>query len=97
MTDLPDLERARREAIAHHNAGVKRATLVEYRCRLRKKCLLLRVWQTPSGPQFYAQTKHAEAFQKMTHGYINVRGEERNRAGIPRFGIPDIWCLAFGA
>jgi hypothetical protein len=94
--DLPALERLRREAIRHHEqlratGLMKRVELAEYRCR--KGCLLLRVWQTPNGPEFYADTKHAVAFHTMAHGYIDVRGEGRNHAsGPPRFGIPDIWA-----
>lgn len=41
------------EALAHHRAGVKGALLVEYRCRT-KGCLLLHVWQTPKGLEFFA-------------------------------------------
>jgi hypothetical protein len=33
--------------------AVKDSLLVEYRCRA-KGCVLLRVWQTPPGPQFIA-------------------------------------------
>lgn len=95
MTDLPTLEHARREAIRHHDSlratgMMKRVELAEYRCR--KGCLLLLMWQAPTGREFYAHTKHAAAFHTLTRGYIDVRGQERNEAGIPRFGIPDIWA-----
>jgi hypothetical protein len=42
-----------REVLAHYEAGVKGALLVEYRCRQRR-CPLLHVWQTPNGPEFFA-------------------------------------------
>jgi hypothetical protein len=54
MTDpLESANNTRREVIAHHEAGVRGVLLVEYRCRA-KGCLLLRVWQTPNGPEFLA-------------------------------------------
>ncbi|WP_041180491.1 hypothetical protein [Mycobacterium canetti] len=87
--DLPSLERIRRETIAHHDAGVKRAALAEYRCRTRK-CLLLRVWQTPNGPEFYGRTKHAKAFHTLMHGYIDVRGNDHSRASLNY--IPSVEC-----
>jgi hypothetical protein len=95
MNDLPDLERVRRDAITHHEAllaadMMNKVALAEYRCQMG--CSLLRVWQTPSGPEFYAQTKHAEPLHTLTGGYIDVRGKDRNRAGLPLFGIPDVWA-----
>ncbi|WP_370499772.1 hypothetical protein NWT09_22170 [Mycolicibacterium sp. jd] len=41
------------EAVAHYRAGVKDSMLAEYRCRV-KGCLLLRVWNSPNGPEFFA-------------------------------------------
>lgn len=41
------------DAIAHHQAGVKDVLVAEYRCRT-KGCLLLHVWQSPNGLEFYA-------------------------------------------
>lgn len=41
------------EAVAHYQAGVKDSLLAEYRCRA-KGCLLLRIWQSPNGPEFFA-------------------------------------------
>lgn len=46
-------EQAWREAVAHYKAGVKDSLLAEYRCR-KKGCLLLHVWQSPNGPEFFA-------------------------------------------
>lgn len=86
LSALTDLETRRREAITHHKAGVKRAALIEYRCRLRKKCLLLRVWQTPSGLEFYAPCRHTSGLYLSFQSLIDVRGDSR------RFGIPDVWA-----
>ena len=47
------LEQVWREAVAHHEIGIPGALLTEYRCK-RRGCLLLRVWQTPKGPEFFA-------------------------------------------
>jgi hypothetical protein len=47
------LEQEWREAVARHQVGVKNVMLAEYRCR-KKGCLMLRIWQTPNGPEFFA-------------------------------------------
>jgi hypothetical protein len=36
---------------------VKSSLLLEYRCRARG-CVLLRVWQTPNGPEFITPRRH---------------------------------------
>lgn len=46
-------EQSWRDAVAHYKAGVKGALLAEYRCRT-KGCLLLHVWQSPNGLEFFA-------------------------------------------
>jgi hypothetical protein len=54
MTDPQEwMNNAVRDVIAHYEAGVKGALLLEYRCRANG-CLLLHVWQTPNGPEFFA-------------------------------------------
>jgi hypothetical protein len=65
---MTDLERARSEAIAHHKAGVKGSLLVEYRCRVRK-CLLLRVWETPNGPEFFARDRQSDGIYSLLNSY----------------------------
>ncbi|HRD10507.1 MAG TPA: hypothetical protein PLI79_01465 [Mycobacterium sp.] len=47
------LEDSWAEAVAHHRAGVKDVLLAEYRCR-KRGCLLLHVWQSPNGLEFFA-------------------------------------------
>ncbi|MDQ1306119.1 MAG: hypothetical protein QG671_1951 [Actinomycetota bacterium] len=51
-----DREQAWRDAMRHHAVGMdelKKSLLAEYRCR-KGGCLLLRVWNSPNGPEFYA-------------------------------------------
>jgi hypothetical protein len=50
MTDWEDIHS---EVLAHYAAGVRTALLAEYRCKA-EGCLLLRVWQAPMGPEFFA-------------------------------------------
>jgi hypothetical protein len=50
---MTDPENVRRDVLAHYEASVKGSMLVEYRCR-KKGCLLLHVWQTSNGPEFFA-------------------------------------------
>ncbi len=49
---MTDRESIRRDVIAHYEAGVKGSLLAEYRCK--RGCLLLHVWQSPNGPEFFA-------------------------------------------
>ncbi|MGA9492892.1 MAG: hypothetical protein WBV80_21940 [Mycobacterium sp.] len=56
-----DREQAWRDAMAHYEAGVNGAMLAEYRCR-EKNCLLLRVWQTPTGPEFFAPSARVSGY-----------------------------------
>ena len=74
------------EALAHHRAGVKGALLVEYRC-CTKGCLLLHVWQTPKGLEFFAPAARISD-QFITAGQwhwlgFNREGEKKtgDRAG----------------
>ena len=64
--------------------GVKSSLLVEYRCRA-KGCLLLRVWQTPHGPEFVAPGRQLSSRYALarTMVRINITGGEmfRNWAG----------------
>jgi hypothetical protein len=48
-----DREQAWRDAIRHYRAGMKGSMLAYYRCRA-KGCLLLAIWQTPKGLEFFA-------------------------------------------
>jgi hypothetical protein len=86
---MTDLERARSEAIAHHKAGVKGSLLVEYRCRARK-CILLRVWETPNGPEFFARDRQSDAIYSMlnSHDLIDDPGRQMSPGGMtPARGV----------
>lgn len=87
---MSDLDRSRSDAIAHHRAGVKGALLVEYRCRV-KKCLLLQVWQTPTGPEFFArcQRRAGDGLWLMVASGERIDFSSRDSAAV---GIPKIWA-----
>lgn len=86
---MTDLDRARADAIAHHAVGVNGARLVEYRCRHRKRCLLLRVWQTPSGPEFVAHCRHTDGFYLLVNSADRIEFSSRPPAEV---GVPHIWA-----
>lgn len=81
-----DREQAWQDAMRNYRAGVKRSMLAVYRCRA-KGCLLLAVWESPSGLEFFAPAARVSS-KFTTAGQLdwptfNRTGSERtgDRAG----------------
>lgn len=70
------LEQEWQEAVAHYEAGAKG---LEYRCS-RKGCLLLKVWQTPNGPEFFAPSRGLPDWY-ATAGQLHWPSFDRDESG----------------
>ena len=98
MTDWEDIHN---EVLTHYAAGVKTALLAEYRCRARG-CLLLHVWQTPMGPEFFApggrvsdRYEAAQQFDWPGRGReaSDKSGTRAHRLNDPVIGPKWLWLL----
>jgi len=96
-----DREQAWHDATAHYELGVKGSMLAEYRCR-EKNCLLLHVWQTPSGPEFFAPAArvsgrftNAGQFDWPTFNRIgpNKTGDKAGSLDDPLIARQWLWLL----
>ncbi|RFZ48233.1 hypothetical protein [Mycobacterium marinum] len=85
---LSGLDRSRYEAMAHHKAGVRGALLAQYRCS--EGCLLMDVWQTPLGAEFFASVRRTDGFYMMIEsaGRIGFSSRSPKEVGIPN----DYWA-----
>lgn len=85
------------EAVTHHTAGVKDSMLAEYRCRT-KGCLLLRVWNSPNGPEFFAPAarvsdQYTEAGQWH---WLGFNRDDPNKTGDRAGRLDDLASLQRG-
>lgn len=86
-----------REAVSHHEAGVKDVLLAEYRCRERG-CLLLRIWQSPNGPEFFAPSARVSD-QNTSAGqwhWLGFNRSDANKTGDRAGRIEDLTTLQRG-
>ena len=96
-----------REAMSHYYAGekpgdsVKDSLLAEYRCR-RNGCLLLHVWSSPNGPEFYAPSARvSKRFQSagqlhwlsFNRSRPQKTGESAGRINDPVISRQWLWLL----
>lgn len=80
-----------REAVRHYKSGVADSMLAEYRCSA-KGCLLLRVWNSPNGEEFYAPAARVSG-RYSTAGQFNWLGFNRtdaNKTGDRAGRVADI-------
>jgi hypothetical protein len=98
VTDWEDIGR---DVFAHYAAGVKGALLAEYRCR-KRGCLLLHVWQTPMGPEFFAPGGRVSDRYELAHQFdwpglgrqvSDKSGDRAHRLNDPVIAQKWLWLL----
>lgn len=85
------------EAVNHYRAGVRDSMLAEYRCKA-KGCLLLRVWNSPNGEEFFAPAARVSD-RFVSAGQLHWLGFNRsdsNKTGDRAGRLSDVAALDLG-